>query len=296
MKSFLLSVCLMAVAISGSAQNCPVITTSSIVPVGTDSYMFNVTYTGSGNKHINVSFYCGTPIPANLISTSCIATNGSSFASLIFSCSGANPVAIVTPSTGNCGGGTSCAPFQVNVGGGPLPLRMTSFLIKRNNSSIALNWKTENEENVKEFRIERQVNNGWATVATIAASNKATGDNYGYIDNNNTKTTSLYRLKVIEMDGNYAYSAIRSVKGLGVTSDFIVFPNPSTGTAKINITDISENIDLQLIDQMGRVVKMIDMSNRNYVEINNLQKGMYVIRLINKSNGEAITRKLSVVY
>lgn len=295
MKSFLLSICLLAIVSIGSAQDCPVITTSTIVPLGSNNYLFSVTYTGNGNKHINVSFYCGAPVPANLVSVSCIATSGSSFASLIFNCVGNNPVAIVTPSTGLCGGGTPCAPIQVNVGGGPLPLRMTSFLIKRNNNRVMLNWKTENEENVQEFRLERQVNNGWATVATIPASNKATGDSYSFVDNNSLKTTSLYRLKVIEKDGQYAYSAIRSVKGLGMTTEFIVFPNPTTGTAKINISDISENIDLQLVDQMGRIVKLIDMSNRNYVEITNLQKGMYVVRLINKSSGETITRKLSVL-
>jgi hypothetical protein len=179
--------------------------------------------------------------------------------------------------------------------GGPLPIELGAFFAKRDKATVGLTWKTESEINASTFSIERKTSVGFETVGTVTALNSATGSTYSFTDPNNSKTVSEYRLKMIDKDGSYKYSEIRSVKGMGAVSDFTVFPNPSTGNAKVSITDITEATDVQVVDNSGRIVKTVSMNNQQSIQLNNLQKGMYMIRIVNKTSGESLTKKLTVL-
>jgi hypothetical protein len=198
-----------------------------------------------------------------------------------------------TASNGSCGGGTCGTTVTVN--GGPLPVKMTGFYAKRKNATVGLNWQTETEINTKEFIVQRKAGNDFIDVATVAASNSNRGGSYIYNDINNYRGVTQYRLKMVDLDGSFSYSEIRTVKGTAAANDFTVFPNPSAGNAKVTITDISEPTDVQLIDNSGRILKVVSMNNSNTADFNNLQKGMYMIRILNKNSGETLTKKLNVV-
>ncbi len=179
--------------------------------------------------------------------------------------------------------------------GGPLPISLTSFYAKRSGNSVSLVWNTAAEINAKEFILQRKTDNVFVDIAVIAASNKADGNTYNYTDNNATKKITEYRLKMVDADGSFKMSDIKTIKGTAAASDFIIYPNPSTGNAKISITDISEPTDVQLIDNAGRIIKTISMLSTNTVDLNNLQKGMYLIRIVNKQSGVSTTKKLTVL-
>jgi hypothetical protein len=179
--------------------------------------------------------------------------------------------------------------------GGPLPVEMSAFYAKRTKSNVVLNWQTESELNTREFIVQRKTGNEFVDIATVSAANRATGSNYSFTDINTSRTTSQYRLKIVDLDARFSNSETRSVKGLDANSDFSIYPNPSTGNAKVTITDISEPTDVQVIDNAGRIIRTVPMNNANSVSIDNLQKGMYMIRLVTKSTGESNTKKLTVI-
>ena len=179
--------------------------------------------------------------------------------------------------------------------GGPLPVLISSFYAKRNGNAVVLNWTSESEINAKEFVIERNSGSGFVAIGTVAAQNRETGSSYTYTDNNNSsKTVSQYRLKMVDKDASYKLSEIRPVKGTAAVSDFTVFPNPSLGNAKINITDISAATTVEVIDNAGRILKTIELKGNNAVNVDNLQKGIYLIRITNKETGDVLTKKLTV--
>ena len=180
--------------------------------------------------------------------------------------------------------------------GGPLPISISSFFAKRSTNKVSLSWTTVYEQNAKEFEIQRSSDGKtFETIGVLNATNKATGSTYSYTDMSNSKTTLQYRLKLVDLDGSYKYSEIRSVKGLGMLTELNIFPNPSFGETKVTISDITEGTEVQVMDNAGRIIKTISMSNTNNVTINNLQKGMYMIRIINKLTGETATKKLTVI-
>lgn len=192
---------------------------------------------------------------------------------------------------GNPGTGYNCYVPS----GGPTPITLSAFNAKRSGNNVIINWNTEVEINAKEFVLQLNIGGEFMDIAFIPALNSANGSKYAYTDMNNAKGVSQYRLKMIDQDGSYKNSDIRPVKGTSAASDFIVFPNPSTGNAKVTITDISEPTDIQVIDNSGRVVKVYSTISGNTVDLMGLQKGMYMIRIVNKQSGESSTKKLTVV-
>jgi hypothetical protein len=200
-------------------------------------------------------------------------------------------------SNGNCNTGAACGTSVtvMAVSAGPLPVKMSSFYAKRKNATVTLNWQTESEINAKEFVLQVKGPKDYVDVATIPASNKANGSYYVYADQNSSKVVSEYRLKMIDLDGQYKYSEVRTVKGLATDNDFTVFPNPSTGNTRVTVSDISEPTDVQLVDLSGRVIRSLPMNNTQGVNISNMQNGVYLVRIIKKNSGESLTKKITVV-
>jgi hypothetical protein len=254
----------------------------------------------SSQKGLNIQVYLGTGTGGALLKDECFIVPASSPSTLYqtshfnFPCTAQLTYVLTrrTASNGTCGGG-SCG-TTITVSGGPLPIKISSFFAKRTGNTVVLNWTSGSEINAKEFVIERNSGSGFVTVGTIPATNNSGGSSYSYTDNNNSKTVSQYRLKLVDKDQSFKLSEIRAVKGTAAVSDFTVFPNPSVGYAKISITDIAEATTVEVIDNAGRIVKTIELKNNNVVEINNLQNGIYLVRVINKASGEAVTKKLTV--
>ncbi len=179
--------------------------------------------------------------------------------------------------------------------GGVLPIAIENFFAKRNNNTVSLNWRTSFESNAIGFDIQRKTIGGFLTIATVPATNITNGSTYSYIDNNNMKTVSEYRLLLHSKDADASFSETRNVKGTGGSIDFIIFPNPTAGNVKVSITDISEPTDVQVIDNTGRVIKTIMSVKNSSIELDNLQSGVYRISMIIKSTGERTTKTLTVI-
>jgi Secretion system C-terminal sorting domain len=175
----------------------------------------------------------------------------------------------------------------------PLPVNMRSFAAIRKGNTAVLNWSTSTEINSQYFEVQMLTGNGYVTVGTVAATNNANGSNYSFVDNNTAKTVSLYRLKVVDRDGSFRYSEVRSIKGLGTAVDFILFPNPSSGHAKVMLSDITDGTQVLLMDNVGRTLKTVTLKNSNTVDLNSLQRGVYFVKVVSP-NGDANVKKLTV--
>ena len=96
-----------------------------------------------------------------------------------------------------------------------LPILLSTFSVSRNKESVFLKWSTSYETNGQSFEIQRKTTNDFETISIVKAQNVETGSSYSYIDRNNLKGFSQYRLKINTLDGVPKYSEIKSVKGDG---------------------------------------------------------------------------------
>ncbi len=231
----------------------------------------------------------------------CFATMGSGsagFSGLVCRGGLGALTATLVPHTGNCAAAT-CGPMvTVPPIGGPLPINISSFYAQRKNTTVSLGWQTQSEVDAQAFVIQRFTGGGAVDVATIPVYNNPAGSNYTFTDINSFTDISQYRLKIIESDGSFAYSGIRTVKGTnGAAADFTIFPNPASGRARLMIPYVSGSTDVQLVDNTGRLLKIVTINNSssNVADFDNLQRGMYLVRMINKTSGEIYVKRLSVV-
>jgi len=87
------------------------------------------------------------------------------------------------------------------------------FNAKSENGNVKLEWKTQDESNVKQFVIERRsAQGGFMYLQTITP--KGSNSYYTYVDEAAYKTQDVvfsYRLKIVDNDGSSSYSSERFV-------------------------------------------------------------------------------------
>lgn len=312
MKNFTILIGLLLVSIVSGAQSnpCPniVLYNYGIITTSGSNCTSSVKVKANGigvsaQKGLLIEVYQNSVSPGNLVTSKCFTVPGGSgdayYETDPFTLPCNTPITYVikrtTSSNGNCGGGICSGSTVITVESGPLPIKISSFIATRTGSSVSLNWTSESEINAKEFVIERNSGSGFTAVGTVAARNSETGSSYSFNDFNNNKSVSQYRLKLVDKDASFKLSETRAVKGTAAVSDFTVFPNPSFGSTKVSISDVTEATTVEVIDNAGRLVRRIELQNKSSVDISDLQKGIYLVRIINMNNGESVTKKLAVI-
>lgn len=174
--------------------------------------------------------------------------------------------------------------------GPPLPVTWLYFRGKTVAKDNILDWATANEQNSKQFDVERSLDGTrFAKIGVVIAhGNSSQTNTYQYTDQSIDRLGSelmFYRLKQIDIDGNYKYSSIvrlrYSEKNI-VNS--IVYPNPTQGSATILVGDNSlVGTQAILYDINGRLLESILITaNSQPVNLNKYVNGIYFIKLNNK--------------
>lgn len=179
-----------------------------------------------------------------------------------------------------------------------LPLSLLQFWAETQTNKVQLHWQTTSEENVKEFIVERS--NDGKTFATIAhvfpTGNSNSINDYAYTDQLPLAANNFYRLFIQDEDGKYKYSKVVSVRfAKEVSMNLLVYPSPVKDNLQIQLpSGLNGNIDLQIIDINGRIVKRNSIaSNGNSLttsfDVSSLQKGVYIIKVL--AGGTSVANK-----
>ncbi len=77
-------------------------------------------------------------------------------------------------------------------------------------------------------------------------------------------------------------------------SNTILYPNPTTGKLHINTESTGTNINkIEVINMEGKIVKYYNKSENNNIYINNVEPGIYFIKIY--SNNNVITKKINLI-
>ncbi|MEP7080396.1 MAG: LamG-like jellyroll fold domain-containing protein [Ginsengibacter sp.] len=166
-----------------------------------------------------------------------------------------------------------------------LPVQLSDFSIMKSGNGVQLKWETATEINNKGFQIQRSSDglNNWKDVAFVGGSgNTNERHKYAYADLSPVKGNNYYRLMQINFDGQATYSSIRSIRIIQV-SQLVLYPTLATNniTLEVASTDMLNTI-FSIYDGQGRKVqqeKLVDQKQQ--INISNLQRGMYLIKLQN---------------
>lgn len=174
-----------------------------------------------------------------------------------------------------------------------LPLQLTSFNGSIINSDALLNWKTESEENTREFLVERSIDGRhYSTAGSVPAANAHGVHQYSYTDRNVDRlgaSVIYYRLKQVDRDGKSNYSRVLTLPVAQAGSGVVCYPNPVIGETSITITlSTAEKVQTRLINNTGQVlqVQKWDLSAGSTslpVNMSQLTKGLYYLEISSRS-------------
>ncbi len=106
---------------------------------------------------------------------------------------------------------------------------------------------------------------------------------YTHLDDNAANGISYYKLKQVDIDGQYEWSEIVAVEGAARGQDLRVYPNPCTHVLFIG-GDITEGSPLFVLDALGRTVLVIDHASGGAVDVSQLPAGPYYLRAAQPSD------------
>ena len=178
-----------------------------------------------------------------------------------------------------------------------LPVLISGFTANILMRDVQLRWVTETEINNRGFYAERRMKlsdnsyTNWQQLGFIEGSGTtAFPVEYSYIDRKLGKGTYQYRLKQVDLNGNYEYHFQPVEQVIGNPAKFELgqnYPNPSNPVSKIDFTlPFKGKVSLKVYDLLGREVEtLIDKElQADYYTAefdgSNLGSGVYFYRLL----------------
>ena len=154
-------------------------------------------------------------------------------------------------------------------------------------SATQIQWATATESNSKSYDIEWSTNGvNFIRIGTQkAAGNSSNITTYNFTHSNPANGFNYYRLKQIDLDGTFKYSAI--VKVLKQKNNTIsIYPNPATTSIQLGVAR-NKKVLVQIFDMQGKQVLTLNSSNQLLfkIDITTLAKGNFLVQV---SDGEVL--------
>lgn len=186
------------------------------------------------------------------------------------------------------GGGNDGFSFSVYLKNSALPVSLLHFTGKWQETTALINWQTVSENNSSAFIIERSfTGNNFITAGTVpAAGNSNTSKTYYYSDTavalrNPSQKRFFYRLKTVDRDGKFSYSAVIVLVKDGNTSfNITVYPNPANAFINIRVEGLQNNhpLSVTIQDLQGRLmIQKEGLGNNEKLNTYQLIPGQYFI-------------------
>ncbi|KAA0993510.1 T9SS type A sorting domain-containing protein [Dyadobacter aurulentus] len=159
-----------------------------------------------------------------------------------------------------------------------LPVKLVSFHAKKEENAVVVEWRTASETNSDRYEIERSIDGkAWNVIGTVTSQNDESESvkNYLFTDINPNAGENLYRLKMVDRDGTFALSVIRSVfiENSGLT----VYPNPASGVFYIKDPEAARVKKISIFNAKGQLVYTGDSVPSSGINVKGLSGGIHTV-------------------
>jgi hypothetical protein len=159
----------------------------------------------------------------------------------------------------------------------PLPVVWGSFTATAKNNQVKLSWTTLDEVNTSHFVVEHSVDGrSYTTVGEVQAKgNQSVSTEYNLVHTTpDLGRLNLYRIREVDVDGKFIYSAIRAVRfEKGRAMAMLATPNPVHDVLQVTV---QERVNILISDMNGRILRKLTLgAGYHPVDVQSLQKGVY---------------------
>ncbi len=166
----------------------------------------------------------------------------------------------------------------------PLPATLTNFEVFPKPDYVQLKWESENEINLSVYEVERSLDGQkFEKIGLVEATGSGT---YLFEDRAPVFNQPMYyRLKLLDLDGKYNFSEIRTLKLEKNINDLALVPNPVNQISTLTFNSLlNGTASIQLYDTRGRLISGSLLSvhggeNHHELNLELLQSGIYIIQI-----------------
>ncbi|MES2689776.1 MAG: T9SS type A sorting domain-containing protein [Bacteroidota bacterium] len=192
--------------------------------------------------------------------------------------------------------------LPANGGATTTPVKLVSFTGVNQDGDGLVSWSTSSEHNNAGFNLERSIDGKTFEYVGFVkgAGNSNSVKQYRYNDANvfaNTSSTKVYyRLKQLDHDGKFEYSAVISITSESLSGfDVTAYPVPFFKTATLTILSIHEGpAIITIADVQGRTIsdRKVEVTggSANLVleELNEVNSGVYFVKVIQNNESKVV--------
>jgi Secretion system C-terminal sorting domain len=174
-------------------------------------------------------------------------------------------------------------------------LQITDFKTESRNGNVGITWKTNNEENLREYEIESSSDGRYyKNLGFIPARNKINGDLYEFENTVDYTDSTFYRLKIVDVKGKWLYTEPVLYK-INKTTAFFIYPSVvSSHTINLFLEDGFDFIEVTNMN--GEVLLKQNLSGKTgkiSIPVSPaIASGLYVVQL--KNEDRTITQKIVI--
>lgn len=179
---------------------------------------------------------------------------------------------------------TSFSQFILTTEGTVLPIELLQFSVYLNDlKEVKLDWVTGSELDNDYFIIEKS-RDGITFLPLDKIESKGDSNENQYYESVDKKPfngISYYRLKQVDLDGQFTYSLIKSITINALKDDIIVYPNPIKSSQFLNIKSyLEEDFEVIINDASGKTLKTEWINNGNgQISLSELPSGFYFYKI-----------------
>ena len=174
----------------------------------------------------------------------------------------------------------------------PMPVELMGLYGYNSGRENVINWKTQSETNSDYFDVERSSNGlDFYAIGKVQAKGQSTQiENYDFIDKSPYYPVSYYRLRQVDLDGQYKYSPMISIEidGEKDIEIYRVYPNPTSDVATVEFSlSKNETTTVEVLNINGAVIYSESFEAKESNSINlkckDWNQGLYFIRIVTES-------------
>lgn len=154
---------------------------------------------------------------------------------------------------------------------------------------VNIDWQSSHESNASHYVVERSLDAvAWEALGDVtAAGNSNSPVAYHYTDRMPLSGKSMYRLRSVDVDGEYTQSGVETV----IVDDYIKVV-PSMSSTAVQVLGLTDAAAIKVYNHLGMAfdVPMTASAAGLRLDISQLQGGLYILRL--QTPDKMLSRKI----
>ncbi|QRR02423.1 T9SS type A sorting domain-containing protein [Dyadobacter sandarakinus] len=173
-----------------------------------------------------------------------------------------------------------------------LPVTLQNFDAAAREEHVLLQWTTVSEINTKQFEVQHSLDaKSWKKLGIVSAQGKSSVvQKYSFSHEQPLPGSNMYRLKMVDLDGSFAYSSIANVH-FKPSVQLVVFPNPVSSKLFMHGINHSEVREVELYTQAGKLIHRGAYDHQKGINVENLSGGLHFARVV-LANGQVVSARI----